>query len=127
MKVVYTSDIFDRQRVVVIEYNAAFGPERSVTVPYEPRFERHAKHASGFYCGASITALERLARRKGYALVACDSAGVNALFVRRDCVTSGIEPVAPADAWRPHRRRLERGFPTERQLAMIADLPLEHV
>jgi hypothetical protein len=51
-------------RVVVIEYNASLGPELSLVVPYDPLFDRHQKHLSGFYHGASLTALAKLANKK---------------------------------------------------------------
>jgi hypothetical protein len=38
-------------RVVIAEYNASFGPDRAVTVPYDRAFDRHQKHPR-----ASITA-----------------------------------------------------------------------
>jgi hypothetical protein len=63
-------------RVVVIEYNASLGPQLSLSVPYDPLFERHQKHASGFYHGASITALEKLGKENGYSLIGCDSMGL---------------------------------------------------
>ena len=55
-----------RPRLIVIEYNASFGPDRSVTIPYTRGFDRYRIHASGFYYGASLTALARLGERKGY-------------------------------------------------------------
>jgi len=70
-------------RVVVIEYNASFGKE-SVTVKYDPNFDRFKKHPTGFYHGASLSALTKLANSKGYILVGCESNGVNAFFVRQD-------------------------------------------
>jgi hypothetical protein len=45
---------------------------------------------SGLYHGASLTALEHLARTKGYVLVGCDSAGTNAFFVREDLAPPGL-------------------------------------
>lgn len=45
---------------VIIEFNASFGPARSVTVPYEPSFERCAHHASGWYHGGSLAAFTKL-------------------------------------------------------------------
>lgn len=71
-------------QVVVVEYNAVFGPERAVTIPYTPDFTRQAAHHSWLYFGASLPALCRLADAKGYAFVGCTSAGNNAYFVRRD-------------------------------------------
>jgi hypothetical protein len=63
-------------RVVVIEYNAYYSWDKAITVKYDPRFSRYAKHASGYYYGASLAALKNLARKKGYSLVACDSKGL---------------------------------------------------
>lgn len=110
-------------RVVVIEYNASLGPERSCSVPYDPRFDRHQKHPSGFYCGASLTALERLGRKKGYRLVGCESGGVNSFFVREDCLTPSVAVLSPQSAYRPHRSRLDRGFSPEDQLRRIEHMP----
>ena len=73
-----------RPQVVVTEYNCLFGAERSLTVPYDPAFERFAAHWSGMLCGASLPAFYGLAAEKGYAFVGCNSAGNNAYFVRRD-------------------------------------------
>ena len=73
-----------RPAIVVAEYNHRFGAEESVTVPYRPDFDRRAAHHSLVYFGASLRALERLGRRKGYDLVGCGSAGLNAFFVRSD-------------------------------------------
>jgi len=77
-------------RIVIAEYNARFGPQRSVTVPYDPAFARQRAHYSMIYYGASLAALTRLGQRKGYALVCCNSAGNNAFFVRRDCMPAGL-------------------------------------
>lgn len=110
-------------RVVIVEYNASLGPELSLCVPYDPLFDRHQKHPSGFYCSASITALERLGKQKGYALAGCDSNGVNAFFVRQDCVTKNMEILSPQDAYRPHKDRLERGFSVEEQFRIIKEMP----
>jgi len=68
-----------RPAILAIEYNASFGT-RPITVPYDPEFERHAKHPSGWYHGASLEALARLCRRWEYKLVAVSSGGLNAFF-----------------------------------------------
>jgi hypothetical protein len=112
-----------RPRVVAIEYNASFGPDESLTVEYDPDFDRKAKHASGWYHGASIAALESLARRRGYALVGADSSGINAFFVRRELVCDALPEVAASDAWRPHRSRTRSATAAE-QLALLRSLPV---
>lgn len=88
-------------RVLVLEYNAGFGPERSVTIPDGQPLHGAPKG----YRGASLTALDALARRKGYRLVACE-AGVNAFFLRHD-VAPEVPGVPVAQAYRPALSRLD--------------------
>jgi hypothetical protein len=117
-----------RPRLVVIEYNASFGPERAVTVPYDPNFRRYAAHESGFYYGASLAALERLAGRRGYRLVATDPSGVNAFFLRTDLGVPEIPTLSAAQAFRPNRGRVRhKQLATEAQFALIAHLALVEV
>lgn len=70
-----------KPKIFVVEYNSAFGPERSVTVPYKQPFNRHREHPSGYYFGVSVSALRRLFDRYGYRFVTVDANGVNAFFV----------------------------------------------
>lgn len=67
-------------RVVVIEYNASYLPEVEWIMPYNPAHHWDSTN----YFGASLKALAELGQQKGYRLVACDSQGVNAFFVRQD-------------------------------------------
>jgi hypothetical protein len=83
--------------VISVEYNASFGAN-SVTVPYDPTFDRHAKHPSGWYHGASLTALAKLCAKSGYGLAAVSSAGGNAFFTK----TGALDP---AVSWRPSKLR----------------------
>lgn len=89
-------------RIVVCEYNSVFGPDRAVTVPYDPSFVRSEAHHSFLYYGASIAALESLGQQLGYRLVGSNSAGNNAFFLRNDM--PGPEAVSGSDAW------IESGF-----------------
>jgi hypothetical protein len=84
-------------RVVVLEYNSMFGPDRAVTVPYDAAFDRSRHHA--MYFGASLAAWARLGTRKGYRLVAVEPAGINAFFVRHELATH-IPAVDPRTAYR---------------------------
>ena len=88
-----------RPAIVVVEYNYRFGPDESVVVPYAADFDRRKAHPSILYYGASLTALSRLGRRKGYALVGCGSAGLNAFFVRRDLRPESIPERSPGEAF----------------------------
>lgn len=84
-------------RVVILEYNSIFGSERSVTIPYDPKFNR-AKHRVTYY-GVSLSAWAKLAARKGYRLVAVEPTGVNAYFVRND-LAPHVPACEPARAYR---------------------------
>jgi hypothetical protein len=95
--------------IVIVEYNSVFGPDLAVTIPYDQKFVRHRAHYSGQFWGASLSALDLLAKRKGYSLVGCNSAGNNAYFVRNEKIGSlrALEPKeAFADArWRDSRNK----------------------
>jgi len=82
-------------RVVAIEYNWLFGPERSVTIPYDPTFTLSGTLRS--YRGASLTALVHLGGRKGYRLIATER--VNAFFLRND-IAPEIPAVDPVRGYR---------------------------
>ncbi len=69
-----------RPRVVVIEYNSSLPPDQSKVIPYDPAFRWDGSN----YFGASLLALARLGRSKGYTLIGCESQGVNAFFLRDD-------------------------------------------
>jgi len=66
-----------KPRVVVIEYNATLRPPLSLVVPYDPAQRWHGTN----YFGASLEALVRLGRAKGYRIVGCSMSGANAFFV----------------------------------------------
>lgn len=72
-----------RPQVVVIEYNAFFGP----TVPWIMEYDANHIWDRSTHYGASLKALEKLGRDKGYSLVACNFTGHNAFFVRDDLVS----------------------------------------
>jgi hypothetical protein len=115
-------------RVVVIEYNAAFGTDKSVSVVYDPAFERFAKHPSGLYHGAALDALAVVGRKKGYVLIGCESSGVNAFFVKRlDAERVGFVEIAPELAYYEHAWRKQKYPSTAAQWQVIKHLPYEVV
>ena len=68
--------------ILILEYNSNFGPERCITIPYDANFYCIEAHYSGQYFGASISAMNSLAVKKGYFLVGTNSAGNNAYFIK---------------------------------------------
>jgi hypothetical protein len=121
-------------RIVVVEFNSTFGAQLAVTIPYAPAFDFRTAHHSRLYFGASLGALDALARQKGYRLVAVESHGANAFFVRDD-VLGSLTPLVARDAWVASRFRNARNEHGERdyvgehrdRLARIRALPLVDV
>ena len=84
-----------RPRLLVLEYNAAYPPPASWSLP-----ERAATGWDGTdRFGASLQALVDTA--VGYDLVLCERSGVNAFFLRHDLTGSIDLPVSPRAAYRP--------------------------
>jgi hypothetical protein len=117
-------------RIIVCEYNSHFGPTARVTTPYDPSFVRDRAHHSKIYYGASIAALASLTAKKGYSLVASNSAGNNAFFVRND-VLGDLPTLTPQQAYvRAQFREFhdEQGrltfFSFEQRLRHILHLPV---
>ena len=86
-------------RIVICEYNSHFGDTYKVSIPYDNNFVREKKHHSNIYYGASISALDFLAKKKGYSLVGSNLAGNNVFFVRDDLMTD-IKKITPKEAYR---------------------------
>tara|TARA_B100000959_G_scaffold193192_1_gene202009 strand:+ start:2022 stop:2912 length:891 start_codon:yes stop_codon:yes gene_type:complete len=114
-------------RVVCIEYNSGIGSDYSWSTPYSADFERFAAHPSGFFAGASLKALESLGQRKGYRLVACDSTGTNAFFIRKDISAKEIITLSPKEAFYPHLNWLSRGITEKQQLEIMLSMPYVEV
>ena len=113
-------------RLVVVEYNDRLGPEAAVTISYDPHFACGGDPET-FYEGASLAALHKLGRSKGYDLVGCDSAGVNAFFLRQDARHHALPARAVAEAFRYHARSIARGLSATERSEMIASRSFVHV
>jgi len=100
-------------RVVVIEYNGKFPPSFEYVMDYKADyvwggFDEH---------GASLKALERLGREKGYQLVGTNMNGVNAFFVKRELARDLFpEPATAENLYNPFRfsgRQYAAGYPAK--------------
>lgn len=120
--------------IVVVEYNHLFGPTRAVTVPYRPDFDRTKAHHSICYYGSSLAAWQKLADRKGYDLVGCGSAGLNAFFVRRDLRPEVLPALSSQEAFVPGSfceyhdeagRRVKKS--REEMMELVQSMPLQEV
>jgi len=76
--------------ILVIEYNALYGSEKSLTLKYEKNFKRPDKGIYKCLYGASLKALTSLSERKGYSLVATNLNGNNAFFVKQTLLNDKV-------------------------------------
>lgn len=90
-----------RPRVVVTEIQPCWLADACVTVPYDPQFRvRKLVDAElgveADYCGASLPAMIKLGRERGYRFVGANRFGFNAFFLRED-VAPELFPERPAE------------------------------
>lgn len=112
-----------RPKIVLVEYNSAFGPEQSFTVP-----RAFVKARSPLYYGVSIQGWKRFWSQYGYRFVTVDSNGVNGVFVDPQQFESDfidrVRGLAFAENVSQQRRFRSEW---EGQFERIRDLPLEDV
>ncbi|HKW38418.1 MAG TPA: hypothetical protein VJO54_11460 [Burkholderiales bacterium] len=70
-----------RPRILVVEYNSVYGPERSATIEYQENFDFTTAHPTQLYYGVSIAGWRTYLERQGYRFVTVERNGVNAFFV----------------------------------------------
>ena len=76
--------------ILVIEYNAKLGSEKSLSIKYNSNFRRASSGLDKLIYGASLKALEKISEEKGYSLVCTNKNGNNAFFVRDDYLNQKI-------------------------------------
>lgn len=114
-------------RVVVVEYNAAFGL-RPLTIKYDPRFHYQETYRKNpLYFGASLSALATLGKEKGYTLVGCDKNGHDAFFVRNDVVKGKLAELSPEEAFYPNPHTVVVFGSADEQFERIKHLGLEKI
>ena len=78
-------------QIVIIETHNEFGMN-DIIVPYDPNYFYPGKHPT--YHGASPIAMTKLAKKKGYRLVAANELGFNFIYVREDLISDLVPEVS---------------------------------
>jgi hypothetical protein len=106
-----------RPRIFVVEYNSVYGPERSMTIEYQPDFVFSNAHPTQLYYGVSIAGWRKLFDRYGYRFVTVDRNGVNGFFVDPAVFSAsfladvrGLEFAENLYQYRKFRKRSEEQF-----------------
>lgn len=79
-------------RIVVTEYNSVWPADEAKTIAYQDEF---VWEKGSLYMGASLGAMVKLAKNKGYRLVGGNRFGFNAFFVREDLAPDLLPEVEP--------------------------------
>lgn len=117
--------IFDtgfRPKIFVVEYNSVYGPERSMTIEYQPTFVFARAHPTHLYYGVSISGWRRFFEQHGYRFVTVDRNGVNGFFVDPEhfdaSFLDGVKGLAFAENQSQYKKFR---IPHEQQFTLIAD------
>lgn len=70
-----------RPGIWVLEYNSAFGPTKSLTIPYRADFRIDQTYGRDLYSGCSLEAWHRLMAKNRCKFVTVDFSGTNAFFI----------------------------------------------
>jgi hypothetical protein len=89
-------------RVVVLEFNLDWGPEKAVSVPYQPDFRADYSKLPAMTWGASLTAFCKLGREKGYRLVGAHRGGWNGFFIRSGIGEDVFPEITPSQLFAEH-------------------------
>jgi len=104
-------------RVVIAEYQQAWGPDVAVTQRYQEDFSKQAyqqKHPGPFYEGASLRALVNLADSKGLRLIGHERKCFNAIFMRKGLAEDIFPTIDPAECFDHVMARFNRAWMPER-------------
>ena len=111
-----------RPKIFVVEYNSVYGPERSMTIEYQPSFVFTKAHPTHLYYGVSISGWRKFFENNGYRFVTVDRNGVNGFFVDpkffHESFLDGVQGLTFADNQSQYKRFR---FSSEKQFALIAD------
>ena len=109
-----------RPKVCIVEYNSAFGPDLSVSVPYVSDFRVGSGAGANLFYGCSLEGWKTFFASNGYSFVTVDANGVNAIFARSDEMLPGfLERLEPRDFAENTSQGREYGAGWDKQLAMI--------
>lgn len=96
-----------KPKVVAVEYNSSIPPE----IEWKVKYDATSTWDGSANFGAGLKSLEILGHEKGYALIGCDLAGVNAFFVRSDLVNDLFAtPFTAENHYEPPRYELSQQF-----------------
>ncbi len=111
-----------RPKIFVVEYNSVYGPDRSITIEYDPKFIFTEAHPTHLYYGVSISGWRKLFESYGYKFVTVDRNGVNGFFVDpAHFEPSFLDNVRGLEFAENQAQFKKFGVPSEQQFALISN------
>lgn len=111
-------------KIIVCEYNSAFGPSTGITLPYNPTFNMFTAGHPYLYYGVSLAGWQKLLATYNYRFITVESSGVNAFFIQPSECISGFTDHVEGIGFKEniHQLRMFRKN-WEAQFEIIKDLP----
>lgn len=111
-------------KIIVVEYNSAFGPEKSITIPYESTFNMFNTNHPYLYYGVSLSGWKNLLSKYNYRFLTVESNGINAFFILENEFKDGLFENVTGIGFKEniHQLRLHRKN-WEKQFEVIKKLP----
>ena len=117
-----------RPKIWVVEYNATFGPERRVSIPYADAFDFTAAHPTQLYYGVSVAGWRAFFAQHGYRFVGVERNGVNAFFADPACFAPAFLDGVRGLDFAENRYQLHKfRQPWPQQFERIAGMPLVEI
>lgn len=111
-----------RPKIIVVEYNSVYGPERSMTIEYTRDFYFKTAHPTELYYGVSIAGWRKILGNYGYRFVTVEKNGVNGFFVDPAFFDSAFLDGVQGCQFAENRYQLTKfRKPSEEQFELIAD------
>tara|TARA_A100001011_G_scaffold400671_1_gene517442 strand:- start:9169 stop:10038 length:870 start_codon:yes stop_codon:yes gene_type:complete len=104
--------------IVILEYNAKFGINRSVSIKYDKNFIRKQIGIDKIIYGASLKALIKISEKKGYSFVTTNQNGHNAFFVKNHLLNDKIFKISLDEGF---KKSFFREYLSEDELQFIDD------
>jgi hypothetical protein len=117
-----------RPKIFVVEYNSAFGPEKSITIKYDKDFVLTESHSSFLYYGVSIAGWKRFFVDNDYQFICVDSNGINGFFIDKREFDENFYQNINGFQFRENfwqKKKFKKDW--ERQFELIKDLPFKTI
>jgi hypothetical protein len=115
-------------KVWAVEYNSAYGPEKSITIEYKKDFVHTQAHKTALYYGVSITGWRNFFAKHGYRFITVERNGVNAFFAHEKAFDKGFLNSIDGFDFRENFYQMTKFKKDwQEQFALIKDMPFKEI